>query len=85
MRSCETALILCAWVIPLFAQGDRREQVKREKVENAAMLAVEQSISSLRKQLRTPEQLAAVMLGNAPAHAHADASRPPLRAESPVA
>src|SRR5437868_1554680 len=74
MMFCRTLfLLLLVCIAPIRAQT-KVDQVRREKIEEATVLAVEQSISLLRKRQNSADQLAAVILGDPSAHARRDTS-----------
>ena len=75
MRCCSALFAALTASAVLSAQPRTVDAVKQVKIEEAALLAVDQSISSIRKQERKPEELSAVILGDPSLHSRRDASQ----------
>src|SRR5580692_7774374 len=76
MRFCKALIVAAVCAANSFAQTKTIEDVNRAIDEESVLRAFEQSTSaaSLRKQLKSENQLAGVILGDPAAHAHIGAS-----------
>lgn len=76
MKFCKTLICFLAAFAAAYAQSNNIEGIRKAIIDEAALLAIEQSIASLQQQQRSADQLAAVILSDPMPHArHADSEK----------
>ena len=75
----KTVFVLLACLPSLYGQEDKAGSLRHKKDQIAAVLAVDQSISTLPEQLKKEDRLTAIILRDPKAHARRDTSEKILR------